>query len=83
MDRKSLVNADFVTSIFLGVLLGKKNRGVGRGGAGGHGPSIKSGQGAKKGHIFWPYLAYTLLTNFPGNIVPAQSKFTCTFKFLN
>ena len=60
-------------------------RGVGRGGggAGGAMPPIKSGQGAKKGHIFWPYLAYMLLTNFPGNIVPAQSKFTCTFKFLN
>ena len=64
-------------------------RGVGRGGGGGGGgaggamPPIKSGQGAKKGHIFWPYLAYMLLTNFPGNIVPAQSKFTCTFKFLN
>ena len=26
-------------------------------------PPIKSGQGAKKGHIFWPYLAYPLLTN--------------------
>ena len=30
---------------------------------GGHGSPIKSGQGAKKGHIFWPYLAYLLLTN--------------------
>ena len=42
------------------------NRGVGRGGGGGAGgpwPPIKSGQGAKKGHIIWPHLAYPLLTN--------------------
>ena len=42
-------------------------RGVGRGGGGGGGGGgmapIKSGQGAKKGHIFLPHLAYPLLTN--------------------
>ena len=34
-----------------------------RGQGGGAWPPIKSGQGAKKGHIFFPYLAYPLLTN--------------------
>ena len=40
-------------------------RGVGRGGGGGGGvmPPIKSGQGVEKGHIFWPHLAYPLLSN--------------------
>ena len=38
-------------------------RGGGGGGRGGAWPPIKSGQGAKKGHMFWPHLAYPLLTN--------------------
>ena len=44
------------------ILASSTCRGVGRGGPGAW-PPIKSGQGAKKGHIFWPYLAYQLLTN--------------------
>ena len=53
------------TAEFTSTFYSFKVRGVGRGGHGGGGmaPPIKSGQGAKKGHIFWPYLAYPLLTN--------------------